>query len=248
MCEKPTKKGPQFHRDFAKSGLAMGGFGSGRWSYHTRRRCVGEETGKLPAAQFAQFAKQCLLGGWETEIAVRGSWPDGAVLSATLRRSCSRGDVVPVVVTVDTQTPWQPPRRLAMRQVLTLIPHIQPRGGVRWTFRCPDCGGSALAMYVAPYLPEWRCRRCCGLRYDTQLMAPHERHAHRARVRARRAGASWLDADSFPSAKPKGMHWRTFDRLASEWEAATERWDVELTASLMRLMGRFGGSFLVRGG
>jgi hypothetical protein len=61
------------------------------------------------------------------------------------------------------------------------------------------------------------CRHCYQLAYESQREPDYDRHTRRAdKIRKR---LEWepgiLNGDG---GKPKGMHWRTFERLAAEHE------------------------------
>jgi hypothetical protein len=78
------------------------------------------------------------------------------------------------------------------------------------------------------------CRRCCGLAYTSQQESPMYRGLAMAQKIRKRLGGSSMDIfDMFPG-KPKGMHWRTYDRLRVAHDAAKER----SIAGLQRMLGR----------
>jgi hypothetical protein len=88
-------------------------------------------------------------------------------------------------------------------------------GGERPWFLCPGigCGRRVAVLHAAG--KYFLCRHCYGLSYESQ----REDKAHRALRRAQKirerlgGGASMLEP--FPM-KPKGMHWRTYERLFRE--------------------------------
>ena len=66
------------------------------------------------------------------------------------------------------------------------------------------------------------CRHCLQLAYDSQQDSGWHRSLHRAISARLKLGGSAILAEPLPG-KPKGMHWRTYDRLyarAAEREAA----------------------------
>jgi hypothetical protein len=96
---------------------------------------------------------------------------------------------------------------------LTTTPcHI---GGERHWFLCPahGCGQRVAVIYGGGI---FACRKCHQLAYPSQREDPSDRAVRRAdRLRARLGwpggvleGAGWD--------KPKGMHWRTYERLCDE--------------------------------
>lgn len=108
-------------------------------------------------------------------------------------------------------------------------------GGQRPWFVCParGCGRRVAILYGGDI---FACRRCYRLAYPSQREADYDRVARRAETIRRRLG--WepgiLNGEG---GKPRGMHWRTFERLADEHNALVE-------ASLTGAARRFG---LVKG-
>ena len=96
-------------------------------------------------------------------------------------------------------------------------------GGVRPWFVCPACcngrycGRRAAILYCAGEL--FACRRCHDLSYGSQQQMALDRGLEQARkIRMRLGGGADL-LEPFPP-RPKGMHWRTFQRLRARAEAA----------------------------
>lgn len=89
-------------------------------------------------------------------------------------------------------------------------------GGSRHWLVCPSCRERVAVIYGAG--PLFACRRCNGLAYTSQTESADDRAARRPdRIRKR------LDWDegilNEPGEKPKGMHWRTCERLRTEHDA-----------------------------
>ena len=66
------------------------------------------------------------------------------------------------------------------------------------------------------------CRRCFGLAYASQQQAAHDRGLWKAQKIRMRLGGGGCMADDFPE-KPKGMHWRTYERLSVVHDLADAR-------------------------
>lgn len=100
-------------------------------------------------------------------------------------------------------------------------------GGQRPWFLCPCCGRRVAVLYGGSI---YACRHCHNLAYGCQREAAHSRLLNRAlKVRDRLGWKSdWGD-------KPKGMHWKTFERLVAEherfkaasWTAVAEKFGME---------------------
>ena len=93
-------------------------------------------------------------------------------------------------------------------------------GGQRSWFLCParGCGRRSATLYGGRV---YACRRCYGLAYPSQRQNLSDRASERAERILERLG--WANmATIFDSAPPrrKGMHARTYQRLAAQFEAA----------------------------
>jgi hypothetical protein len=90
-------------------------------------------------------------------------------------------------------------------------------GGRRAWFLCPaqSCGRRVAILFGGSV---FACRHCHKLAYACQREADHDRAARRANTIRRRLG--WEPGIlNLPGWKPKGMHWRTFERLKTEHDA-----------------------------
>jgi hypothetical protein len=96
-------------------------------------------------------------------------------------------------------------------------------GGERPWFVCSVyshgryCGRKVTKLYDIGRL--FACRKCSGLAYASQQESARYRGLHKAGQIRMRLGGSPNMLEAFPE-KPKGMHWRTFDRLQARHDAA----------------------------
>jgi len=105
-------------------------------------------------------------------------------------------------------------------------------GGRRQWFKCLSCGKGCRILYGGV---RFRCRRCHGLRYQSQYEQPGLGGVDQADKIRRRLGdkvGSAFERDEFPP-KPKGMHWKTYRRLERRYDELQFRWT-------MAAMARFG--------
>jgi hypothetical protein len=93
-------------------------------------------------------------------------------------------------------------------------------GGYRLWFRC-SCGRHVSALYSPNWRP-WACRHCYRLTYATRQAIPRDRQLLRAQRIRRRLGGSANMLEPFPP-KPRGMHWRTYERLRRVHDLADEK-------------------------
>lgn len=121
------------------------------------------------------------------------------------------------------------------QQIEEIVPLVETAtnfGGRREWFRCLSCGRRCRIIYGGT---RFRCRKCQDLKYESQYESPFDRAASRAlKIRAKLGGQGGID-DHFP-AKPKGMHWKTYERLKDEEERLQEVW----AAGIMGKWGMIG--------
>jgi hypothetical protein len=85
-------------------------------------------------------------------------------------------------------------------------------GGERPWFICPGAScGRRVAVFYGPGR-YFLCRHCYDLSYQSQRENGIYRALHRAQDIRRRLGGSANMMEPFPE-KPKGMHWKTYERL-----------------------------------
>jgi hypothetical protein len=110
-------------------------------------------------------------------------------------------------------------------------------GGRRPWFKCvvssngKYCGRRVAKLYADGEL--FACRHCYGLAYDSQRQNPRTRATRRAQKIMMRLGGSGNLTDPFPE-KPRGMHWRTYQRLSDRAVAAETKADELLLEWLLR--------------
>lgn len=94
-------------------------------------------------------------------------------------------------------------------------------GGSRVWFRCPasGCGRRVAILYGGSF---FACRHCHQLAYDSQRETRHGRMLLKAQAIRQKLGGTPCVADEFP-AKPKGMHWRTYQRLRIKADEAEDQ-------------------------
>lgn len=107
-------------------------------------------------------------------------------------------------------------------------------GGERAWFRCPaaQCGRRVAILHMGNG-GIFACRHCYRLAYRSQRETADDRASRRAdKLRARLGWESGILNGE--GGKPKGMRWRTFNRLAAEHNYLVAR----ALADIMRHMGR----------
>ena len=92
--------------------------------------------------------------------------------------------------------------------------------GQRIYFVC-ECGRRVEKLHAFGERP-WRCRHCHNLTYAARQAVPRNRHLLVAQKIRGQLGGSLSMLDAFPP-KPKGMHWKRYERLLRRHDAATQR-------------------------
>ncbi len=114
------------------------------------------------------------------------------------------------------------------QEIDELIPFVWTAtrfGSRRQWLQCPKCLRPCRILYGGT---RFRCRCCHGLRYSSQYEPPGLGGVDQANKIRRRLGdkdGSAFDGDPFPE-KPKGMHWKTYQRLEARYEELQLRWTV----------------------
>ena len=106
-------------------------------------------------------------------------------------------------------------------------------GGQRYWFVCPSCSQRCRIIYGGQH---YRCRRCHGLRYESQYEPAFARAASQAIKIQRKLGGDGGVDDWLPP-KPKGMHWATYHRLEDRYERLSRYWAAGAYAFIRRLDG-----------
>ena len=99
-------------------------------------------------------------------------------------------------------------------------------GGRRPWFSCPAytggryCGRRVALLYLAGRL--FACRRCYGLAYESQQESLWCRGLGKAQKIRMQLGGSPNPLEPFPD-RPKGMHWKTYERLCRAHDLAEQK-------------------------
>ena len=92
-------------------------------------------------------------------------------------------------------------------------------GGERLWFLCPHCNKRVAVLYL--WKRRFRCRHCCKLPYSTQLACYGDRMQSKCwKIRERLGITENIFESILWYQKPKGMHWKTFNRLVQQEKKA----------------------------
>ncbi len=125
-----------------------------------------------------------------------------------------------------------------VREVIPLERTPCHYGGERVWCRCPGCGSRRAVLYSL--YGRFVCVACNGLAYSSTREEPLYRYGRRGDKIMDRLGAEgeWVLRWIIPPFKPKGMHWRTYERLCQEWFAIRDAANADYEAGLLRLIER----------
>ena len=198
----------------------MGGRGSGRTGGFG---ALIDKTDDYHSVDLAWMRRQgCLAHGSSGAL----TWSRGETATGSIRYRVELDGLRLLYRTRRPDADWQ--------AIDELVPFAYSRSNYRgrrnW-FECPTCRRRCRILYGGSY---FRCRRCHSLKYDTQYSSPFSSGASRVlRIRQRLGDKGSID-DPFPE-KPKGMHWKTYERLQVEADHLQGRW----AAGLMKHLGLF---------
>ena len=194
----------------------MGGQGSGSW-YRWDAKTTVEDCRSLGASR---WMREGLL---RTGVHHEGSWTWFDADTGERTSSISYE-----VKTTDDEAPWVRLRYtiVSMGEALDSRIDLQTTrpnfGGLRWWFTCPLVAATGLCrrrcekLYIPPGGRFYGCRVC----YDLSYASRREDRAYRMLRKANKIRFGKLgggdEPTDFAPPKPKGMHWRTYERLWRE--------------------------------
>lgn len=111
-------------------------------------------------------------------------------------------------------------------------------GGVRHWFRCEYCSRRVGVLYLSG--GQCACRKCFKLAYKSERENSTSRLFRKAdKIRCR---LGWGAGIALPDGrKPKGMHWKTFNRMKTEHDATVQRifgWTDQWCAKMISRIDR----------
>jgi hypothetical protein len=155
-------------------------------------------------------------------------WSTNGIRTGSMGFESALGDDRGFIRLRYTSTLWNGEKHASDYRIeLTATP--QPFGGKRWWFICPKTGELVWKLYLPPGAVTFASRGHYRIGYRCQREGSHDRDINRAfKLRRRLGSEDGLDA---PIEKPKGMHWKRFERETRKVraaEAATLPWTIAL--------------------
>jgi hypothetical protein len=126
-------------------------------------------------------------------------------------------------------------------QQIALVSRPRHLGGRQWFFLCPATGGLATVLWMPPGASKFCSRQAWGRRvaYASQFLDRDSRAHHgQSKINSRLCSIGQFDPNewSFPP-KPKGMRWKTYNRLEQEFD----RYEDILDSGIESLVAKLGG-------
>ena len=179
----------------------MGGVGSGLWCRWSKRKTI-EECHRIDARYL--YKNDLLSPGMSGSL----SWTSRGEPSGSISYRSHDGWLeLNYVFTVGDEESEQIAEQIPVEWTSCTY------GGQRPWFRCPGCYRRVVVLARQGRL--FRCRKCHGIPYGSQTEVKVDRLIRKARnIRASLAASDDLQEPIWK--KPKGMHQKTFDRLASQ--------------------------------
>jgi len=196
----------------------MGGIGSGNW-YRWDKRTTTEE---VHSVDIRYMKKQGLL---KCNSAGTLSWSRGDEQTGWIRYQVYGSYLRLIYRSRSHGEEWQ---NMDERIYFQRTPcHY---GGERLWFSCPQCHKRIAVIYG--HGSRFLCRHCYDLPYTSQSESRLERMMRKARKIRRRLDAD-IDIDFPILEKPKGMHWKTYNRLKfseeKSYQQLSEIFDLKIT-------------------
>ena len=198
----------------------MGGFGSGNW-YRWDTRTTTEQ---VHSVDIRYLKKRSFL---KSGITGTLSWNCGGEQTGSIRFKTSSDSLQLIYKHRQGGGDWiDENERVAFDWT-----HCNYGGNRQW-FLCPHCGKRVAILYGLN--SGFLCRHCYGLPYASQGETYLDRIMRKTRkIRKRLDGDVDLSMPIFH--KPKGMHWKTFNRLVNKEQRTNDLVEIAFEKKIMTL-------------
>jgi hypothetical protein len=177
----------------------MGGYGSGGWN--SKGRTTADQAKRLDVNYLNKS------GHLKSGTMSHQYWTCGGEPSGDISVQANDGGITLIYRARTNGGEWQD-----VRESVTVIWEPCNFGGQRPYFLCPRCGRQIIKLYGRT---RFLCRSCNNLAYQCQRESAIDRTLRKDwKLRASIGGEPGM-ASPIPD-KPKGMHWRTYNRIIDE--------------------------------
>ena len=149
-----------------KRGGMMGGYGSGRWEWHSKKTTVEECT----ALDAGKLARDGMLIPGKAGV-LRWHYVNSGEPAGSVNYYVTAGPVLHLSYILTTG--YERSKHEVDMPIWVESVQLLPRGGPRWFFICPlivngrVCGRRAGKLYLAPGSRYFGCRHCLDLTYQS---------------------------------------------------------------------------------
>ena len=203
----------------------MGGSNSGRYSHRPKLDDA------LTLDINAQLKNGILLPGNRRSGTITWSYVRSGKVSASIAYTADMRDASHANVVLSFSIDGEP-----QHQTLRMDREPCRFGGYRWWWSCPRTGRPVMKLYLPPGARRFASNRVYRLAYRSNSEDGFDRARQRvARLYSKLGGTFDAENLAVPE-RPKGMHRRTYVRLAAELEQAIVAYEDHLLRGLSRLM------------
>jgi hypothetical protein len=213
----------------------MGGHGSGSW-YRWSTKLAAEDCRAIDVTEWHR--KGLRPDAWLTMRWFRGEQETGSIGAYLVGADGAERVSAAVLI----YTAGSGPEAEDIRESVPLDWTPCRFGGARPWFLCPGLGCGRRVGKLYCHGRYFVCRHCLDLTYESRREPAHTRALHRAQAIRERLGGSMSMLEPFPE-KPKGMHWRTYERLQLEHDIAdgdSLRLSAHIFEGLQRRLAKLG--------
>jgi hypothetical protein len=141
----------------------MGGFGSGRWKWHTKR-ATAEESKRLYVKDYRESLAR-IDQGRTAAVYHSPSWTRGGQPSGNISLIFAGGPSAINSRLQYTLTNWRG-EKTAYNYPVEIAYTLTPWGARRYWWICPGCGRRCGTLYLPPSSGRFACRACHDLTYQ----------------------------------------------------------------------------------
>jgi hypothetical protein len=134
---------------------------------------------------------------------------------------------------------WIRLRSGSLDQRIELVSLARHYGGRQWYFLCPRTGRRVSVLWKPPGAQSFASRQSWGrqVAYRSQFQSPYHRACSGAEaIRYRLGGRDYSEWSGELPPKPKGMHWRTYEREIARIETYENACNYYLLRCIARLV------------
>lgn len=196
----------------------MGGFGSGRYGWHTT---------------VEQGLTLDIKGLLRWHLIEPGSRTSGTLMWSDPATGKQRAVMGFEASLEDRRAAWM---RLGpdLAQEIPIVTTACQFGGLRWWWWCHQLGGRVAKLHRPPGETMFAARQFYGLTYRSQRLSPLDRCSEQQRRIYRKLRASYEHSGDDLPPRPKGMRRRRYGRLIAELYEAVELCEAMLGLDILR--------------